>query len=103
VTEVADAAGTQPLVLSLVITPFATELPETINSFVWARAGKDGLALGNISGAMVFQSTVPVAFGLAFTTGGWTPKRWSSALSPSRAPRSPSSSSRSEGVSSAAP
>jgi Ca2+/Na+ antiporter len=44
-----------------------TELPETINSFVWARSGKDALALGNISGAMVFQSTLPVAFGLAFT------------------------------------
>jgi cation:H+ antiporter len=44
-----------------------TELPETINSFVWARSGKDALALGNITGAMVFQSTLPVAFGLAFT------------------------------------
>jgi cation:H+ antiporter len=67
VTDVAEHAGIQPLVLSLVIAPFVTELPETINSFVWARAGKDALALGNITGAMVFQSTVPVAFGLAFT------------------------------------
>ena len=29
--------------------------------------GKDSLALGNITGAMVFQSMIPVAFGLAFT------------------------------------
>jgi cation:H+ antiporter len=67
VTEVAEDAGVQPLVLSLVIAPFATELPEKINSFFWARQGKDALALGNITGAMVFQSTIPVAFGLAFT------------------------------------
>ena len=31
------------------------------------RDGKDSLALGNITGAMVFQSTIPIAFGLAFT------------------------------------
>jgi cation:H+ antiporter len=31
------------------------------------REGKDTLALGNITGAMVFQSTLPVALGLAFT------------------------------------
>jgi cation:H+ antiporter len=55
------------LVLSLVLAPLATELPEKINSFFWIRDGKDTLALGNITGAMVFQSTIPVAFGLAFT------------------------------------
>jgi cation:H+ antiporter len=33
------------------------------------REGKDALALGNITGAMVFQSTIPVAFGLILT--GW--------------------------------
>ena len=31
------------------------------------REGKDSLALGNISGAMVFQSTIPVGIGLIFT------------------------------------
>jgi len=62
-----DRVGIDPLVLSLVIAPFATELPEKVNSIFWARAGKDTLALGNITGAMVFQSTLPVAFGLAFT------------------------------------
>jgi len=31
------------------------------------REGKDSLALGNISGAMVFQSTIPVGIGLVFT------------------------------------
>ena len=56
-----------PLVLSLVLAPFATELPAKANSFFWVRDGKDALALGNITGAMVFQSTIPVAIGLAFT------------------------------------
>ena len=38
-----------------------------MNSFFWVREGKDSLALGNITGAMVFQSTIPVGIGLAFT------------------------------------
>jgi cation:H+ antiporter len=67
VLHVADSAGFEPLVLSLVLAPFATELPEKANSFFWIRAGKDSLALGNVTGAMVFQSTIPVAIGLAFT------------------------------------
>jgi cation:H+ antiporter len=67
VLHVADTAGLEPLVLSLVLAPFATELPEKANSFFWVRDGKDSLALGNITGAMVFQSTLPVTIGLAFT------------------------------------
>ena len=65
--HVADTIGVEPLVLSLVLAPLATELPEKANSFFWVRQGKDSLALGNITGAMVFQSTLPIAFGLAFT------------------------------------
>jgi cation:H+ antiporter len=64
---VAEDLGIEPLVLSLVLAPLATELPEKANSFFWVREGKDSLALGNITGAMVFQSHIPVAFGLAFT------------------------------------
>ncbi|MDQ3822230.1 MAG: sodium:calcium antiporter [Actinomycetota bacterium] len=67
VLHVADSLGLDPLVLSLVLAPFATELPEKANSFFWVRDGKDSLALGNITGAMVFQSTLPVSIGLAFT------------------------------------
>jgi cation:H+ antiporter len=65
--HVAKSIGVEPLVLSLILAPLATELPEKINSFFWVREGKDSLALGNITGAMVFQSTIPVAFGLALT------------------------------------
>ena len=64
---VAESLGVETIVLSLVLAPLATELPEKANSFFWVREGKDSLALGNITGAMVFQSTIPIAFGLVFT------------------------------------
>jgi cation:H+ antiporter len=67
--SIADGLGVDALVLALVLAPLATELPEKVNSFFWVREGKDALALGNISGAMVFQSTIPVGIGLLFTGG----------------------------------
>jgi cation:H+ antiporter len=65
--DVAEDIGVEPIVLSLILAPLATELPEKVNSFFWVREGKDSLALGNITGAMVFQSTIPVGIGLIFT------------------------------------
>jgi cation:H+ antiporter len=59
--------GIDALVLSLIIAPLATELPEKFNSVIWIRQRKDTLAMGNISGAMVFQSCIPVTVGLWFT------------------------------------
>jgi cation:H+ antiporter len=64
---IAELVDVSPLVLTLLVAPLATELPEKVNSILWVREGKDALALGNITGAMVFQSTIPVAVGLAFT------------------------------------
>ncbi len=61
--------GVSPLFLSLIITPVATELPEKFNSITWTLKGRDTIGLSNITGAMVFQSTVPAAVGLLFT--GW--------------------------------
>lgn len=66
---VAEKLGIEAIVLSLILAPLATELPEKVNSFFWVREGKDSLALGNITGAMVFQSTIPIGIGLIFT--GW--------------------------------
>ncbi len=63
----ASLMGVPPLVLSLIIAPLATELPEKFNSVIWIRQRKDTLAMGNISGAMVFQSCIPVTVGLWFT------------------------------------
>ena len=65
--QVAEDLGVEAIVLSLILAPLATELPEKVNSFFWVREGKDSLALGNITGAMVFQSTIPVGIGLIFT------------------------------------
>jgi cation:H+ antiporter len=67
--QIAKDLGVQAIVLALILAPLATELPEKVNSFFWVREGKDSLALGNITGAMVFQSTIPVGIGLIFT--GW--------------------------------
>lgn len=67
IESIAHSAGVSPLVLALVLAPLATELPEKANSILWTRRGKDALALGNISGALVFQSMIPVSVGLAFT------------------------------------
>jgi cation:H+ antiporter len=64
----AEQLDASPLVLALLLAPLATELPEKANSVLWIRDGKDTLALGNVTGAMVFQSTVPVAIGLAVTS-----------------------------------
>lgn len=59
--------GISPLILAIIITPIATELPEKFNSIIWVGKNKDTLAIGNIAGAMVFQSCFPVAFGIIFT------------------------------------
>jgi len=69
VTEIETLAteiGVPALALALVLAPLASELPEKLNSVLWVRRGKDTLALGNITGAMVFQASIPIAVGLAF-------------------------------------
>lgn len=67
VEDISISMGISALVLSIIITPIATELPEKFNSVIWVGKNKDVLALGNITGAMVFQSCFPVAFGIVFT------------------------------------
>ncbi len=69
VKDAALGMGVSPLVLALLVAPIATELPETMNSFFWVYQKKDTLAVGNITGAMVFQGTFPVSVGLVGT--GW--------------------------------
>jgi len=70
--NLAAALGASALVLSAILTPFATELPEKLNSILWIRQRKDTLALGNISGAMVFQSSILPSIGLIFTSWNLT-------------------------------
>lgn len=64
--------GISALLLSLLIIPIATELPEKVNSILWIRRGKDTLAFGNITGAMVFQGTLLPAIGIMLTP--WQPR-----------------------------
>jgi cation:H+ antiporter len=71
VNNVAHALGVSEVLLALVIAPIATELPEKFNSIIWVRQNKDTLALGNITGAMVFQSTIPTVVGLVFAASTW--------------------------------
>ncbi len=59
--------GMSPLLLALLVVPIATELPEQVNSLFWIRRGKDTLAFGNITGAMVFQGSLLPALGLTIT------------------------------------
>lgn len=72
VEEAASILGISALLLSLLIIPIATELPEKVNSILWIRKGKDTLAFGNITGAMVFQGTLLPAIGIMLTP--WQPQ-----------------------------
>lgn len=72
VEEAATILGISALLLSLLIIPIATELPEKVNSILWIRKGKDTLAFGNITGAMVFQGTLLPAIGIMLTP--WVPR-----------------------------
>ncbi|NPA12663.1 MAG: sodium:calcium antiporter [Aquificae bacterium] len=65
--KISLALGFPALLFSLLVAPVATELPEKVNSVIWILRGKDTLAVGNVSGAMVFQSTLPVGIGVVFT------------------------------------
>ena len=67
VEHLSKSAGIPAGLIALVLAPLATELPEKFNSVVWLRENKDTLAVGNITGAMVFQSTIPVSIGVLFT------------------------------------
>jgi cation:H+ antiporter len=74
VEHLSTVIGLDPTILALIIAPIATELPEKFNSVLWVRNGKDTLAMGNITGAMVFQSCLPTVLGLLFTTWVFDPE-----------------------------
>ena len=73
IEQAAPLLGISALILSLMIVPVATELPEKVNSIQWIRRGKDTLAFGNITGAMVFQGTLLPAIGILLTP--WAPQK----------------------------
>ncbi len=77
VEHLASTLGVSEVLLALVIAPVATELPEKFNSILWVRQNKDTLAMGNITGAMVFQSTIPTVIGLVLASEAWSIKEGS--------------------------
>ncbi|MDD9860621.1 MAG: sodium:calcium antiporter [Nitrospira sp.] len=72
VEHIASLFGISALALSLLIVPVATELPEKVNSIIWVRRGRDTLAFGNITGALVFQGSLLPALGVLLTP--WVPR-----------------------------
>ena len=77
VEHLASSLGVSEVLLALVIAPVATELPEKFNSIIWVRQNKDTLAMGNITGAMVFQSCIPTVVGLVLASEAWSIKEGS--------------------------
>ncbi|MDI7776305.1 sodium:calcium antiporter [Asticcacaulis sp. EMRT-3] len=65
--QIGEALHMAPHLVALLLSPVATELPETMNAIIWVRQGKERLALANISGAMMIQATIPSALGIFFT------------------------------------
>lgn len=80
IEHLASVLGISAFILAFIISPIATELPEKVNSLIWIRQGKDTLALGNITGAMVFQSTIIPAIGITLTPWQLSPLALTSAL-----------------------
>jgi cation:H+ antiporter len=64
---IGNGLGVAAQLVALVLSPVATELPETLNAVIWVRQGRERLALANISGAMMIQATVPAGLAMLFT------------------------------------
>ncbi len=73
IEHLAPKWGISALTLSLLIVPVATELPEKVNSILWIRRGRDTLAVGNLTGAMMFQGSLLPAVGIMLTA--WIPQK----------------------------
>ncbi len=71
VENLAGSLGVSALIVSLLVVPVATELPEKINAILWVKRNRDTLAIGNITGALVFQGSLLPAIGISLTT--WKP------------------------------
>ncbi|MDN5850647.1 MAG: hypothetical protein L0H63_13590 [Nitrococcus sp.] len=67
IESLSDRLGISALILSLLIAPLASEMPEKVNSIIWVRRKRDTLAFGNVTGAMVFQGSLLPALGILTT------------------------------------
>jgi cation:H+ antiporter len=71
VARVSRTIGISEVLVALVVAPIATELAEGFNAVIWVRQTKDILALGNVTGAMVFQAAIPTSVALLFAPREW--------------------------------
>ncbi|MDA8194572.1 MAG: sodium:calcium antiporter [Thermaerobacter sp.] len=78
--QVAQSVHLSGFLLSVIITPVATELPEVLNSVIWLRRHQDALAVGNVTGAMAFQASLVPAIGVVMTTWRFTPWELATAM-----------------------
>lgn len=62
--------GLPAVATALLLSPVASELPETLNAYLWAKNDKIKLALANVAGSMMIQSTIPA--GITMLAADWT-------------------------------
>ncbi len=62
------AETSNPFVYTLIISPFATCLEETIAALIWSAKGRGYLGLSVLSGENVIQATAVFGTGMMFTT-----------------------------------
>ena len=66
-SQASVAFAIAPFVLSLIVSPLATELPEATSVVLWLRRGEDTLAMNNVIGAMMFQTSIACAIAMLAT------------------------------------
>ena len=59
--------GVSPFIISIYLSPIATELPEASSVMIWMRRKEDNLAMGNVLGAMMFQTSIACAIAMVAT------------------------------------
>ncbi|WP_143701304.1 sodium:calcium antiporter [Vulcanisaeta thermophila] len=67
VGELAEALNVSAMAMSIIITPIATVIPESITAIIWTFRGRDTLAVASLVGEKVLYSTVYPALGLLLT------------------------------------
>jgi len=67
IAQASDALRLSPFLVALFLAPIATELPDASNVVLWMRRRQDELALGNVLGAMMFQTSIACAIGMVAT------------------------------------
>lgn len=65
--QVSLVFGLSPFIISIYLSPIATELPEASSVMLWMRRKEDNLAMGNVLGAMMFQTSIACAIAMFAT------------------------------------